>query len=306
MNIAEIISPLIFIASLGYLCAKTKWLSKNQLDGISKLTFNLCIPAFLFYSMANATFSQTLNLTFFLAFYLPVLLCYMLAGIINYIFHPVYQHNLHASAIFALSCSYSNTVIVGLPILVMMFGEQAMLLIFAIVTFHSAMLFTLTSMLGAKNNTQAWYKTLLKTFNNPLLISIIAGALINLLGLTLPTLLNESLRLLAKPAITLALFILGASLTFYPLKNDLKFVSISTFIKLVLLPITVYLFAYYIFNLPALQLNVLVILSACPTGVNAYLVAQNAHTHEQNAAGTVISSTILAIMSMSFWLWWLN
>lgn len=306
MNIVEIISPLIFIAGLGYLCAKTKWLNKNQLDGISKLTFNLCIPAFLFFSMANATLSQTLEFSFFLAFYLPVFLCYTIAGIINYIFHPLYQRNLQASAIFALASSYSNTVIVGLPILMLMFGQQAMLLIFAIVTFHSAMLFTLTSVIGAKNNKVAWYKTLLKTFNNPLLISIIAGASINLSELALPTLINENLSLLAKPAVTLALFVLGASLSFYPLKNDIIFVSISTFIKLFLLPLTVYLFAFHLFHLPTIQLKVLVILSACPTGVNAYLVAKNAHTHEQNSAGTVISTTLLATISISFWLWWLN
>jgi len=306
MNIAEIISPLIFIASLGYFCAKAKWLSKFQLDGISKFTFNLCIPAFLFYSMANAKLSQNLNFDFFLAFYLPVFICYLLAGVINYVFHPTYQRNLSASAIFALASSYSNTVIIGLPILVLMFGEQVMLLIFAIVTFHSAMLFTLTSVIGAKNNKQPWYITLLKTFNNPLLISIISGAIINLVGINLPNVLNESLRLLSKPAITLALFILGASLTFYPLKNDLKFVGISTVIKLILLPWLVYLFASALFQLPTIQLQVLVILSACPTGVNAYLVAKNARTHEQNTAGTVIFSTILAIVSMSFWLWWLN
>jgi malonate transporter and related proteins len=306
MYIAEIISPLIFIASLGFICAKTKWLTKSQLDGISKLTFNLCIPAFLFFSMANTKLSQSLELGFFLAFYLPVLLCYFIAAIINHLFHTKYHHNRQASTVFALASSYSNTIIIGLPIIIMVYGEQAMMLIFAIVTFHSAILFTLTSAFSANNAPLKWNKTLVKTFNNPLLISILAGALINLLGLTLPTILNESLRLLTKPAITLALFILGASLTFYPLKKGLTFVSISTVIKLILLPCFVYLSARYAFQLASLQIKVLVILSACPTGVNAYLIAKNSHYHEQSVATTVVASTFLSIISLPFWLWWLN
>ncbi|PCI59947.1 MAG: transporter [Gammaproteobacteria bacterium] len=306
MNIAEIISPLIFIASLGFICAKTKWLSKNQLDGISKLTFNIFIPAFLFFSMANAKLDQTLDFGFFLGFYFPVLLCFFIAATSNYFLNAKYHHDLQASAVFALASSYSNTVIVGLPILVMLFGEQAIILIFAIVTFHSALLFTLTSALSTQNQQLKWYETLLNTFNNPLLISILAGALINLLGLTLPTIINESLKLLTKPAITLALFILGASLTFYPLRKGLKFVALATLIKLLLLPLIVYLSASYFFHLSLIQIKVLVVLSACPTGVNAYLIAKNAHTHEQTVATTVVASTLLSVITLSFWLWWLS
>ena len=306
MNIIEIISPLIFIACLGFMCAKTKWLSKNQLDGISKLTFNLCIPAFLFSKMVTAKLVQNIELSFFLAFYLPVITCYFIAGLSNYFFHKKPAKNYQASAVFALASSYSNTVIIGLPILFSLYGEQAMLLIFAIVTFHSAMLFTLTSALAAKENKTSWKKTLANTFKNPLLISILGGALFNLFNIPLGEIINQSLSLLAKPAIALALFVLGASLSFYPLKNEVKFVSLSSSIKLVLLPFFVYISSYYLFNLDSIQLNTLVILSACPTGVNAYLIARNFHSHEQTAASTVVVTTLLSVFSLSFWLWWLT
>ncbi len=306
MNIADIISPLIFIASLGYICAKTKWLSKTQLDGISKFTFNLAIPAFLFIKMANANIDKNLSLTFFLAFYLPVLCCYALAATINFYFHPQLSKNFNASAVFALGSSYSNTVIVGLPILLAMYGQQALMLIFAIVTFHSAMLFTLTSVIAAKNQQNSWLKTLINTFKNPLLISILLGALVNLLHIPMPNMLSQSLLLLSKPAISLALFILGASLTFFSLKAQLSFMSISSFIKIILLPLLVYFCATNLFALPEIQRNVLVILSACPTGVNAYLIAKNFNAYEQTIASTVVFTTIISVISLSAWMWWLN
>ena len=305
MNIIAIISPLIFIASLGFICAKSKWLSKNQLDGISKLTFNLCIPAFLFSKMATAELDHSIGLGFFFAFYLPVIICYFIAASSNYFFYKKSPKSYQASAVFALGSSYSNTVIVGLPILFSLYGEQAMLLIFAIVTFHSAMLFTLTSAIAAQENKKNWQKTLINTFKNPLLISIIGGALFNLFSIGLGEIINQSLSLLAKPAIALALFVLGASLSFYPLKSEIKFVSLSSAIKLILLPFLVYVSAYSIFNLTTIQLNTLVILSACPTGVNAYLIAKNFQSHEQTVASTVVVTTLLSVFSLSFWLWWL-
>ena len=306
MNIAEIITPLIFIASLGYFFAKTQWLSKNQLDGLSKFTFNLTIPAFLFYKMATAKLDHSLSFGFFLAFYLPVLSCYLIAWLINQYFHSRYNNNSAASAVFALGSSYSNNIIVGLPILLVLYGEQSMVLIFAIVTFHSALLFTLTSLLNREKSTTSWIKSLLKTFNNPLLFSIFAGALFNLFGMVLPEFIDESLQLLGKPAITLALFILGASLTFYSLKSELKFVTIAATIKLLILPMLVYIAASQVFNLTTIQLNTLVILSACPTGVNAYLVAKNFTYHEKTVASTVVVTTILATISLPLWLWFLT
>jgi hypothetical protein len=306
MNIAEIIAPLIVVASVGYWCAKTQWLSKNQLDGLSKFTFTLIIPAFLFYKMATATVASDLTVGFFLAFYLPVLGCYFIAWLLNKYFNDRYRLNNAASAVFALASSYSNTVIVGLPILLMLYGEQAMVLIFAIVTFHSALLFTLTSLFNHEKVTGSWLNSLLKTFNNPLLLSIFAGAVFNALSITLPTVINESLQLLAKPAITLALFILGASLAFYSLKTTLKFVSIAAIIKLILLPTSVYIIASQLFTLPLIQLNILVILSACPTGVNAYLVAKNFTYHEKTVASTVVVTTLLATVTIPLWLWFLS
>ncbi len=315
MNIISVISPLIFIAYLGFLCAKSQWLNKNQLNGISKLTFNLCIPVFLFSKMATANFNQQLELSFFLSFYIPVLLCYFFAWFINQFFHPRYNHNYQASAVFALGSSYSNNVIIGLPILMMIYGEKVVVLIFAIVIFHSALLFTLTALLAAKKTkvTQTTESVkdnhkniLLQTFKNPLLVGIIMGVLVNVSTLTLPKFMTESLLLLGKPAITFALFVLGASLTFYRVKIELTFVVISTAIKLILLPSLVFLTANYGFHLDKLSLNVLVILSACPTGVNAYLMAQNFNKHQETVASTVMVTTILAILSLSFWLWWLN
>lgn len=317
MNILSIISPLIVVALLGYICTKSRWLSREQLDALSKFTFSISIPAFLFYQMAKADFSEQVSPQLFAAFYLPVLTCYFIAYLISYFFYKRVQLNNNgtsavknraACAVFALSASYSNNIIIGLPVLLAALGEQVLGIIFLIVTFHSAMLFALTSAIAAKAkythgtkqfNTLNFIK---QTVNNPLIISILSGLFVNILGITLPDFLQDSLALISKPAITLALFILGGSLAFYQVRQELTFISIACFSKLIILPTLVFLTSQYIFNLEPFVVTVLVILSACPTGVNSYLIATTHQQHQQTVAGTIVLSTIISLITIPLWL----
>ncbi|MGS0726956.1 AEC family transporter, partial [Shewanella sp. 0m-11] len=50
------------------------------------------------------------------------------------------------------------------------------------------------------------------------------------------------------------------------------------------------------------NLVVLVLLSASPLGVNAYLVAMQVQAQQAVIASTVVLSTVLSVLSMSFWL----
>lgn len=194
--------------------------------------------------MAKADFSSQVSSQLFAAFYLPVLTCYLIAWLINFYFYAHKnnknsQHSSHkniaASAVFALSASYSNTIIVGLPVLLAAIGEQVIGIVFLIVTFHSAMLFALTAALATKstNNTKEnnkylyWFGFIKHTLNNPLIISILSGLLVNVLGISIPVFLAESLALIGKPAITLALFILGGSLAFYHVRQEVTYISIA-------------------------------------------------------------------------------
>ena len=60
--------------------------------------------------------------------------------------------------------------------------------------------------------------------------------MVNLMAIKLPISINDSLLLLGKPAITLALFLLGASLAFYKIRSEVKFIITASVLKLLLLP----------------------------------------------------------------------
>lgn len=325
-EIITIILPLILVALLGLACAKLKYLSREQIEALSKFTFFITIPAFLFYQMSQADFSKAINPRLFAAFYLPVLICYGVAWLANKIMsanvtspnkldknalvqsslgvEPAQKNRQSASALFALGSSYSNTVIIGLPILLLTLGEQVITTVFLIVTFHSALLFLLTSIIttSANNDDFNWNKFIISNVKNPLILSITLGALVNVLSIELPSTINNTLLLLSKPAITLALFVLGASLSFYAISGKFKLLYFASFTKLLLLPALVWIFAHFIFSLSEFTTTVLVILSASPTGVNAYLVAKAQHQQQEVVAGTVVMTTLFSTITLPLWL----
>ncbi|NMP31089.1 AEC family transporter [Thalassotalea sp. M1531] len=311
MNIIPIISPLIFLALLGFVIAKKSWLSEQQLAGLIKATFAIFIPAFLFYRMATADLDSQLNIHLFSSFYLPVLICFALGFIVNHFWHSEHKKNKAASAVFALGSSYSNNVIVGLPVLLLLIGDKALPIIFLIVTFHSAMLFALTSAIAStqaqsSQTKNSWLTFIKQTLSNPLIVAILSGLAINKLGITLPDVISKSLQFLGQPAIPLALISLGASIAKYDIRGERKFIALASAIKLLVLPSLVYFTATYLFKLELLVVQVLVILSACPTGVNAYLLAQLHQVHRKAVASTVVASTVASVFTLPLWMYWLN
>jgi predicted permease len=302
VEVLTLISPLIIVGFLGFILAKNNWFNKSQVYTLSKFTFNIAIPAFLFQQLANADMS-TINFNIYSAFYLPLLLVYGLAWAINYYFHQYLKRDLPASAVYAFGASYSNNVIVGMPIALMVLGEQVLPTIFLVISLHSALLIGITSVLAVNIAQFNWLIFLKQTFYNPLLIAITGGFIINLMAIKLPVIVNNSLLLLGKPAITLALFLLGASLAFYKIRNEVKFIVTASLIKLILLPSLILLASHFVFQFSALTTMTLVILSASPTGVNAYLIAKQHKRHQETIAGIVVISTLISIVSIPLWIW---
>ena len=305
MHIFSIIFPLIFIVALGYSCCRLKFFDKQHIAGLSKFTFYISLPAFLLLNMSQINLQQSISLFAFLSFYIPVLSVFGV-GILIDRFYLSKNHlkNYQQHGVFGLASSYSNMVLVGIPIVIASLGKEMIAIAFMIITFHSTLLFALTFLIGAKGSSDkfSWSHFGKSMVLNPIVLSIGCGLILNILGVTLFTDLANSLELLAKPAIACALFVLGANLAFYKIAANWQPALIASILKIFLLPALVLLVGTYVFKLDTQILSVLVLLSASPVGVNAYLIATQIKQHEATLAGAVVLSTILSVISFTFWL----
>ncbi|MFT4928040.1 MAG: malonate transporter [Phenylobacterium sp.] len=303
MTTFTIIFPIIFVVAAGYLVARSQFLSESQISGLSRLTFSLIMPIFLFINMATADLDNIFNFKLFATFYLPVVLIYGLSMLWHYFYAAEQSHQFAPASVFALATGYSNLVLVGLPITIAALGEQALGPVFMLISFHGVTLFGSTIVLCAIGSGERFsaLDTLKKVCSNPIVGSIWLGLGINFIGLRLPEVLITSLRFLAKPGITLALIVLGTALHAYSVKGKIGQIGAVTVIKLLVFPLLVWWFAG-IFGLSQQLTTIAVLLSASPTGVNAYLIATGQECHEALIASTVVVSTVLCVVTFSGWL----
>ncbi|WP_372765805.1 AEC family transporter [Pseudoalteromonas sp.] len=293
--------PLVVLVVLGYLTMRKGRVNQGTISDLSNITFSCLFPLFLFINIAEAKLSGALSYTVFLTFYGAVIITFF----ITYFVSPrVFKKENEASAVHALGSTYSNTVIVGLPILISLISPNVTALVFLIISFHSAMLFAAASFLTSITTNKAFEVKLffIELCKNPLLVGIYTGLLVNLTGVELPEFISKTLHLMTTPALTLALFILGANLYQYRIVGSVGQIVFASCVKLLLLPLSTLLIADGVFQLSSDIILILVVLTACPTGVNAYIVACQQNQGQSVVAGTVVMSTLLSVITIPAWL----
>ncbi|MBM7070560.1 AEC family transporter [Shewanella sp. 202IG2-18] len=296
MIIFNVLTPILLVLFVGYYSSRKAFFSKEQIAAISKFIFYLCIPCLLFSGMATAKLDVMQSLSVMQSFYISALLLFVAVAFT----YRCKRQSLKQAAVMALTATYSNTILIGLPIVIYAVGKSSVDLVFIIITFHSVMLFTLTYLLAG--DIKAIKKTVKTVLINPVISSLTIGLIVNLLHLPIPDILMVSVKLLSEPAIAGAIFVLGANLFHLQLKGSLREASILSVIKVIVLPAMVYTLGRYVFDLSDVALQVVVLLAAAPVGVNAFFVAKELDAQETKTANAVVISTILSALSYSFWL----
>ncbi len=296
MIIISVLTPILVVLLVGYLSSKYAFFSKEQISAISKFIFYICIPCLLFIGMATAKLEIVKSLSIMQSFYIPVLLVFTLITL----FYKSVNNSLKNASVMALTGTYSNTILIGLPIVIFAVGKSNTDLVYIIITFHSVMLFTLTYLLSG--DIKAVKHTSKTLISNPVISSLSLGLATNIMQIPIPSFIEKSIHLLAEPAIAGAIFVLGGNLFHLKLKGSIKEATLLSVIKIFLLPALVYLLAEYVFVLDETSLKVVVLLAAAPIGVNSFFVASELGCQSHKTANAVVISTVLSAISYSFWL----
>lgn len=306
MEILKIIFPIFAIAALGYLVARKQFFKPEEIAGISRFVFNLAIPALLFNALSKIELSDTLDWRYLVAYYGVALAINFTAITIGKRF---FGHNQREIAIFGMASSFSNSVLVGLPIISGGFGDQALLPLFTLISVNSAILFSVVTFVAEKdpNNTGFRWEVLRqageKIIGNPIVLSLILGLSVNLLNVQVAGILDHILELIAQTALPCALFVLGASLTEYRIAGHLREVFTILGFKVVLMPLLVWIMGHFVFHLDPLWTAVGTMVAGMPVGINPYMFSQKYQALVATIGTAVLLSSLMSIVSASVMLY---
>ena len=191
----------------------------------------------------------------------------------------------------------SNFIIYGIPLTTYVFGEEkssvcGMMIMIMVSLFNIAAVIVLEMFReGGKVSAK---QLLLGVVKNPLLQGCVAGLLFYLLRIRLPSFIASPVSSLAGLATTLALVVLGANLKFEELKKNRTAISTVLAVRLVLLPVAMVAFAYFI-GLRGVELFLILMIFGTPVATSSYPMAQNMGGDGQLAGQLVFVSTVASL-----------
>jgi malonate transporter len=298
-----IVLPLFALILTGFVFVRAKLLGPEGVKGVGAFVFNLAVPALLFRSMATGIPQDGAGLGVVYVYYLGGALVFALTMLIG---RYAFGLDLAQQALMAITATFSNAVLIGIPLVFAAFGREGQIAVLLITSLHSAIFVTLATVLvelgrGAGTSAGAILRSV---FANPLLIAVLVGTLWGLTHWPLPAPVDTFTKLLAGAAAPAALFALGATLAQFPIGGAVQDIAAITVLKMVVHPALVWLLAHYAFGLTATETSVAVIIAALPSGVNPFILAQRYGLYVQRAATSVVVTTALAVITAALLLAW--
>ncbi len=302
----DIIVPVFGLVGLGYATAKAGIFSDDAARGLSLFVFTIAIPALLFRSMATTDFPRPIAWDFLLSYYLATFAVYAATMVVARL---ALRLGLDEQALLGFGGAFSNTVLLGIPVILRAMGEAATLPVFLLITFHALLLFPTVTLLveigrgqGASGG-RLLLNTVGQVTRNPILLGLLAGLAVQLSGWPLPVPIDRMADSLGQAALPCATFAMGASLARLRPAGDMPAALLMAGMKTVAHPLLVWILVTQIFSVPALWGQVAVLMAAMPCGVNVYLFAERYRAQISPAASAVVGSTALSVLTVTLLLY---
>lgn len=305
-SVFEIVTPVFGIVVIGWVAARAGVFGKAAIDGISDFVFTIAIPLLLFRTLATAGLPDDIPWNVLLSYYLGVYGVFAAGMLIAAVF---FRKGLSEQGAFAGSACFPNTVLLGIPIILAVFGEAASIPLFLVIGVHNALLLpVLVIVLGmGQRRTGAMLgglrETLLDLIRNPLVIGLVGGVVYGRVGPPLPGPVDDIIRMLGTAGAPVALFVLGGTLARYRISGHIVEASVISVLKLVVQPFVVWTLATHVFGLGTIWAWVITLLSAMPTGVNVFIFANRYGAGTATAGTTIVLSTALGAGTVSGLIW---
>lgn len=299
--VVTIALPFFALIFTGYGAGKTRLLPDGAIVGLNAFVFYFALPALLLVSIADAPVQELADIRLLLAWIVPSLLLFVLVFLLC---RPLFGTGPSERAIQALATTFSNVGFVGLPLVVLALGNQAVLPAVVVVLVDTVLMIGIaTAIIELDQGRTGGVNQVIRTVGsgvvrNPVIVASITGLLLGAVEWPIPEAPRAYLELLGGAAAPAALFALGATLAGRPLGEGAGQIGFILAFKLLIHPLLVLLVATLL-SLPPLWTAVLVIQAALPIAANVYVLAQRYQVYVVMGSSAIFWSTAVSVFTVS-------
>jgi malonate transporter len=309
LDILSVIAPIFALMGLGYVAVRKRLYPAEGVKSLIAFVNNFATPCLLYYSISNSDFVSAFNLSIIGPFYVAAVICFVVGIVIA---RKLFGNRPGESVAAGFSGTFTNTVLVGLPILSRAYGEAAMPVTLSIIGLHGAILLTLGMVTmelmrrDGKSLGQTMVVAVRRVVSNPLIWGIAAGITGSLLDVQLIEPAEAFFVMMGQAVVPAALFGIGGALVEFKLSENWKQALVASLIKLIVHPALAYVMMIHILHVPMEIARYGILLAAMPAGVNIYVFATYYDRGVSVATNTILIATVLSAVTISGWLYFLS
>ncbi|MFT3815055.1 MAG: AEC family transporter [Acidovorax sp.] len=295
--------PVILCIGIGFLAARVGWVRAAAIKDLSNLVFLVLTPALLFRTM-GAVRVQDLN-------FRPVALYFLAAGLVFVVTMALVGFSTRSAA-RGLANMFSNTIMIGVPLVGLVYGKEGLVTLFTLISLHALILLTAATIVfelaearelqrAGRTEPRPMLRTVGQAVRNsvvhPVPLPILAGLLFAQTGLALPEVVDRSLQVLGQALGPMALLLVGVTLAYTPVGRHLRGAWRIAVVKNVAHPLLLAGLAWAL-GLSGQPVAVMLTAASLPVGANVFLFTQRYGVMQEEVSASIAISTALALVTV--------
>ena len=296
--------PVFLVMVLGYILNRKGFFTESFLKISDKLVFKVTLPVMLFMDMWGIDLYTDFDVKY-------VLFCAAattIAFVVIWIMAKIFIKDKKVTGEFVQVSYRSSAAILGAAYITNIYGDAGMvplMMIGSVPLFNVFAVLVLT--LESPEKVSAYeagkrIKTaIINIIKNPIIDGIAIGLIASALKLQLHTMVQKTFTSISSLTTPLALLAIGASFEFSKMRSKIGLTAVASAIKLVVLPAVFLPVAVKMGFTDQKLIALMIMLGACSTPT-CYVMAKNMGHDGALTSSTVVSTTLLSTVTLTFWI----
>lgn len=304
----QCVLSILAMISIGYVLSRRGWFDEHASELFSKMVVRVSLPALMISNLLT-TFDRGTLFEAGMGIFIPMACMLLLYGM-GLVLVRLIHIPPNKRGVFLAMFTFSNTVFIGLPVNVALFGEESTSFVLLYYVANTVLFWTI-GVGGIQRDGMSGHApsvlSRLKSFLSPPLMGFLFAVLLILLNLKLPRFVMDACKYMGNLTTPLSMLYIGIvinSITMQDVRFDKDMVTVLTG-RFVLAPLLILAFLYYL-PLPDLMKKVFVIQAAMPIMTQIAIVSQAYRADYKYAAAMVTVTTMVSLVFIPLYMFALS
>ncbi len=308
INALQSVFSILIMITIGYILTSRGWFNESLSRLFSRIVINIALPALMIYNLLTS-FTREDLFAFMGGIKIPfiaIIISYLISIPISHLFNI----NSERKGLFRTMFAFTNTIFVGLPVNIALFGEISIPFVTLFYIANTSLFWTLGIYEIRRDDGiggNVFSLETLKRIFSPILMSFVFAVLLILLEINLPRFILDTCKYMSNLTTPLSMLTIGI-IIYYIDPRELE-INLDVFLVLLgrflISPIITYA-VFKLFGGTPLMLKVFVIESAMPVMTTIAIVGHAYNADHKYASVLVTISTIVSLIMIPIYMIFLS